>query len=325
MAPEHRGDDLAPTQREIVLAVTLSLGDRPILPRVTDIEALERDGAPAAGAREIDLGVECQQSRREIAAESRETDAAALWRYVADVARGLETMIVGAAPPFALVVVEAARVEAQIAAERSHIPMRGSRDEPSGLRHHRIVPHHLFMGGKLGELDRRADLKRARIGPNGAQLLDVVDIDEYRRGNDAAPDIDDQVGAAAQQAALGMARARFDHLIERCRPQQRKLRQRVHQAQSASSLPGLSLMFACAASALSARRRFSSAANTRSGVTGRVLNRTPMASAMALVSAGKKAASEPSPASLAPNGPCGSFLSIIPTSIGGESWIVGTR
>ena len=42
-------------------------------------------------------------------------------------------------------------------------------------------------------------------------------------------------------------------------------------------------------------------------------------------SAGRKAASEPSPASLAPNGPCGSLLSTMPTSIGGESWIVGTR
>jgi hypothetical protein len=76
---------------------------------------------------------------------------------------------------------------------------------------------------------------------------------------------------------------------------------------------------------LPARRRFSSAANTRSGVTGNSLKRTPMASAMALVSAGRNAASEPSPASLAPNGPCGSLLSTMPTSIGGESWMVGTR
>src|SRR5262249_15933184 len=66
---------------------------------------------------------------------------------------------------------------------------------------------------------------------------------------------------------------------------------------------------------LPARRRFSSAANTRSGVTGNSLKRTPMASAMALVSAGRNAASEPSPASLAPNGPCGSLLSTMPTSI----------
>ena len=69
----------------------------------------------------------------------------------------------------------------------------------------------------------------------------------------------------------------------------------------------------------SARRRFSTASNTRSGVTGRSLKRMPMASATALVSAGRKAASEPSPASLAPNGPCGSMLSTMPTSIGGES------
>src|SRR5262245_53064021 len=75
----------------------------------------------------------------------------------------------------------------------------------------------------------------------------------------------------------------------------------------------------------SARLRFSIASNTRSGVTGRSLKRMPIASAIAFVSAGKNAASEPSPASLAPNGPCGSLLSTMPTSIGGESWMVGTR
>src|SRR5205814_10732217 len=98
-----------------------------------------------------------------------------------------------------------------------------------------------------------------------------------------------------------------DQRIERLRPHQFKIRQRVHY-----EFPRL-------------RVRFSSAANTRSGVTGRLLKRRPVASAMALVSAGKNAASEPSPASLAPNGPCGSTLSTMPTSIGGESWIVGTR
>src|SRR5262249_61860695 len=59
---------------------------------------------------------------------------------------------------------------------------------------------------------------------------------------DAAADIDHEVGAAAEQRAGGMVRARADHVLERRRTHERKFRQRVHQANSAnlrSSLPGL--------------------------------------------------------------------------------------
>src|ERR1041384_8835982 len=109
-----------------------------------------------------------------------------------------------------------------------------------------------------------------------------------------------------------MRRAHRDQRIERLWPHQFEIGQGVHY----EFPPPLVLPL---------RARFSSAAKTRSGVTGRLLKRRPVASAMALVSAGKNAASEPSPASLAPNGPCGSMLSTMPTSIGGESWMVGTR
>src|SRR5262249_24790829 len=315
IARAYRRDELAVSQRQVVLAVALALGDWSILSRVTDIELLERNGARSAGSREIDCGVERQQSRREIAAEGRKANAPAFRCHVADVAGRLEAMIVGGAPPFALVIVEAARVEADIAADRPHVAMSWPGDAAGGLRYYRVVPQHVFVRGELGELDRGPDLEGPRVGPDRAQLLDLVDVDEHRWRDDATPDIDHQVGAAAEEPAIGMARARLDHLVERGRPHKRKLRQGVHRAS----------VFAFAASRLRARRRLSSAANTRSGVTGSVLKRTPMASAMALVSAGRKAASEPSPASLAPNGPCGSLLSMIPTSIGGESWMVGTR
>src|SRR4029079_15632622 len=246
-------------------------------------------------------------------AKSGEADAAALRRDMADVARGLEAVVVGGAPPVAVFIDQTAVIEAWMAAPRAHVAMGRPGDERGRLRHHRIMPDDLRMRGKLAQRDRGADLDRVRIGLDGAQLRDVVDVDQRRRGDDAAPDIDHEIGAAAEQLAAGMIGARLDHLVERARTQQIELRQRIHQ--TAGPLPRIGL----------ARRRFSLLVNTVSGVAGRSLSRPPVASAMALVSAGRNAASDPSPASLAPNGPCGSLLSTMPTSIGGESWMVGTR
>src|SRR5262249_9230172 len=60
-------------------------------------------------------------------------------------------------------------------------------------------------------------------------------------------------------------------------------------------------------------------AKTRSGVNGDSLKRTPIASKIALEMAGIQAASDPSEASLAPNGPSGSTLSTILGTISGDS------
>jgi hypothetical protein len=75
----------------------------------------------------------------------------------------------------------------------------------------------------------------------------------------------------------------------------------------------------------SARRRATIASSTRSGDAGNSSSRSPIASAIALVSAGRNAESDPSPASFAPNGPFGSGASTIDVSIGGDSTIVGIR
>src|SRR6478672_6747409 len=113
--------------------------------RVADIEAIERDRAFPRRPREIDLRVQRQQRRREIAAKGGEADAAALRRDMADVARGLEAVVVGGAPPFALIIEQAAGVEAEIAADRAHVAMGRPGDERGRLRHHRIMPFFFLM------------------------------------------------------------------------------------------------------------------------------------------------------------------------------------
>ena len=123
----HRRDDLARPQRQIIFAVAARLGDRLVLARIADVEICERQRAPARRAGDVDLGAERQQRRRQIAAEGGEAHAAALRRDVADLAGGLEAMMVGGAPPFALIVEDAARVEAEIAADGAHVAMGRAR------------------------------------------------------------------------------------------------------------------------------------------------------------------------------------------------------
>ena len=142
-----------------------------ILPRMTDIEARERNRAPALRPGEIDLGAERQQRRREIAAVGREAHAAALRRDVADVAGGLEAMVIGRTPPFALVVEDAARVEAEIAADRAHVAMRRPGDVRGGLRDHRIVRDDVRMlGSSLSVTDApiSSDCASALIARNSS-------------------------------------------------------------------------------------------------------------------------------------------------------------
>src|SRR6185437_4548318 len=82
----HRGDDFAGPQRQIEFSVALCLRNRYVLAREADIELIEGNAAFSRRREDVDLGAEREQSRRQIAAEGREADAAAFWRDVTNCA-----------------------------------------------------------------------------------------------------------------------------------------------------------------------------------------------------------------------------------------------
>src|SRR6185437_9975772 len=88
---------------------------------------------------DVDLGAERQQSWRQVAAEGGEADAAAFWRDVTNCAGSFQAMVIGVAPPFALIVENAAGIKAEIAADRAHVALGRPGDERGRLRKHRIV------------------------------------------------------------------------------------------------------------------------------------------------------------------------------------------
>ena len=95
--------------------------------------------------------IERHQRGREIAAEGGKAHAAALGRDVADLAGGLEAVIVGGPPPFALIVEDAARVEADVAADGAHVAMRRPGDGGRRLRHDGIVRENARVLRHLGQ------------------------------------------------------------------------------------------------------------------------------------------------------------------------------
>ena len=96
------------------------------------IKVGKRNAATAGRAGDFDLGAEHHQGRGEIAAEGG-VAALALRRDVAGIAAMLEAIVVGVPPPFALIVVDAARIEAEIAADGRHGAVAGSGDRFGGF------------------------------------------------------------------------------------------------------------------------------------------------------------------------------------------------
>src|SRR5262245_3171299 len=78
-----------------------------------DINVPERNPSTAVRTRDLRIGAEREQRRREIAGIGG-VATLALRRDVADVATPLQAESVRLAPPFALIVEDAARVEAEI-------------------------------------------------------------------------------------------------------------------------------------------------------------------------------------------------------------------
>src|SRR5262249_10110779 len=116
----HTGDELAGTQCEIMLTVPLASA---VVARVTNVELLQRERTDVHGTDDIDFGAERHQGGGEVATEGRKAHPAALWRDVTKVARRLETVVVGRAPPLALIVEDAARIKAQVTADGAHVAL----------------------------------------------------------------------------------------------------------------------------------------------------------------------------------------------------------
>ena len=302
-ADAHRGDELADGQREVRRAVVA-------------VQVVQRHATRAAGCGDLDLGACSQQHRCHVAAE-RGVAALALRRHVAGVAAALQAPAVAGAPPFALVVVDAARVLAQVAAQRGHAAMAGAGHRACGLRQrgqvtarrarHRPIapastPAPMVSAPSCNSITSRPATRVRSTSCAGCSR-------PWRRlGNRSVP-------PASARAPAASSCGRF----ARCGgPLQHELWQGAH---------------ACSVACVAARRARSRcsrwrawiASNTRSGVIGSSRARMPMASHTAAASAGAKPCSAPSLASLAPNGPSGSMLSISVTSIGGDSAIVGMR
>ena len=91
-----------------------------------------------------------KQSRRQIAGKGRVT-AASLRSDVTDIATVLETIRICAPPPFTLIVVDAASIEAQIAADRRHCAVSRPGDCLGGLRERSILVSDKFVAGEGGD------------------------------------------------------------------------------------------------------------------------------------------------------------------------------
>src|SRR3974390_2870744 len=91
------------------------------------IELAERHSPLALRTGDIDFGAEREQSGREIAGIGG-MKPLALWSDVTNVAAMFEAIGVGVPPPLALVIVDAAGIEAQIAADRRHAAVAGAGD-----------------------------------------------------------------------------------------------------------------------------------------------------------------------------------------------------
>ncbi len=150
----HGGDQLSWPQAQVILAVAFG---RAVVAGMADVEILQRQRASARGPDQIDLGAERQQGGGQVAAEGGEAHAAALGRHVADVAGGLEAVVVGLPPPLALIVEDAARVEAQVAADGAHVAMGRPGDGARRLRHDGKVLQHAGVMCQLGQRHRRAE------------------------------------------------------------------------------------------------------------------------------------------------------------------------
>jgi hypothetical protein len=130
---------------------------------VFHIELAQRNAAMALRADDVDFGAKNEQSGRKIATVGGVT-ALSLWGNMTNIPTILETICVGVPPPFALIVINAAGIDAQIAANRPHVAVTRPGDRLGGLRECAILGADHRVAGKSGDGHTRTDHYAAFVG-----------------------------------------------------------------------------------------------------------------------------------------------------------------
>src|SRR5450755_770735 len=139
----HRDDEFAISQSEMRFAVF-------------NIKFAQGNAAMTFCTGNANFSTKNEQGGRKIAGEGGVTTLS-LRGNVANIPAVLEAISIGAPPPFALIVVNAARVEAQIAADSRHDAVTGPGDRFGGLRERAILAGDIRVASKRGDGHARAD------------------------------------------------------------------------------------------------------------------------------------------------------------------------
>ena len=131
---------------------------------------------------------------------------------MANIALVLEAEIIAFAPPLGLVVKQTPRVETQITADGTVLPVGRPGNRRRGLGNRRIISLKIGMGRKICELHPGADTKPAAFSGNLRDRHYGRQVNHGFGFFDATPDIDDHVGAAGEVARCRIRCLQLDGL-----------------------------------------------------------------------------------------------------------------
>src|SRR5207247_661500 len=221
------------------------------------------------------------------------------------------------APEVGLVVPATPRLETQIPAERAHVALDRPRDAADRAGKDRIAQAQRFCRQQLRECGERANANRSiRLPDHSAERADAFDLQQHAWREEPHLQIGHDVRAARENHCFRPVSSKNTHGIFDGSRANDAHRGETHRTPRFSERVVAFFSRSCFCFSRIASRIFS-------GVSGKLVIRTPTASQIAFATAGMAAASEPSPASFAPNGPSGSSLSTLLDSIWGVSSVVG--
>ncbi len=136
---------------------------------------------------------------------------------MADRAVFLQAEAAGLAPEVALVVVAAARVQAQVAPQRAHAADGGARHHAGGLGQDGRVRVHQRVRRQLGDGGQRAEDQGVALARDAAQPRHGLQVDDVPGLGQALAQVHHQVRAPGQVHRAGVLGGQRQRLVHRAR------------------------------------------------------------------------------------------------------------